>query len=162
VGFLPERPVLPEYLKVGEFLAGLPSSRSDPEKGEGEGGAERSPVHGVGALLHRPISSLSMGQRKKVALAAALRDGPEILLLDEPTNGLDPLATVELREILRTEKTRGVTLIVSSHHLDELQRVADTVVFLKDGREAGEWCRSEALEEFGTLEALFRHVFGGG
>jgi len=163
MGYLPEHPVLPGHLRVREFLAGFPEAGLGPVSGGGTEEAREDPdrMDPVGSLLDRPISALSMGQRKKVALTTALVGSPEVLLLDEPTNGLDPFAVLELRDTLRREKGRGVTLIVSSHHLDELQRIADALVFMEEGRNAGEWGRMEALKEFGTLEALFHHVFGG-
>jgi ABC-2 type transport system ATP-binding protein len=149
LGFLPETPRFPGYLTVQEFLSGLHGCGSD-------GGWGREA--GLQALLRSPLDSLSMGQRKKVALAAALLGSPEVILLDEPTNGLDPTATRDLRETLLREKEGGATLIVSSHHLDELQRIADALVFVKGGRVAGSWTRRDALASFGTLESLFHHV----
>ena len=149
IGFLPETPLFPGYLTVQEFLSGLRGPGSD-----GRWGQEA----GLQALLRSPLDSLSMGQRKKVALAAALLGSPEVVLLDEPTNGLDPTAARDLRETLLREKAGGATLIVSSHHLDELQRIADALVFVKGGRVAGSWTRRDALASFGTLESLFHHV----
>jgi ABC-2 type transport system ATP-binding protein len=149
IGFLPETPVLPGYLAVQEFLSGL--------RGPHSGGAAGRDA-GLQGLMQRPLDSLSMGQRKKAALTAALLRGPDIVLLDEPTNGLDPMAARDLRETLLDERERGATLIVSSHHMDELQRIADALVFVKEGRVAGAWSRDDALDSFGTLESLFDHV----
>jgi ABC-type multidrug transport system ATPase subunit len=151
IGFLPETPPLPGHLTVQEFLAGLQRSGSVGEWGRDAGLQE---------LLRSPLESLSMGQRKKVALAAALVGNPEVILLDEPTNGLDPTAARGLRDTLLRESAGGATLILSSHHLDELQRVADVLVFVKGGRVAGSWTRREALASFGTLESLFHNVLG--
>jgi ABC-2 type transport system ATP-binding protein len=175
-GFLPERPVLPGYLSAGEFLEGISGPGApEPVPGEpdrpkpahpepfhatrGKGERGRAWTDGLGSLLPRSLSSLSLGQRKKVALTAALLGAPDLILLDEPTNGLDPMALEGLRSTLLAERRRGATIIVSSHHLDELQRIADALVFVDDGRVAGSWTKGRALERFGTLEALFRHVF---
>lgn len=157
IGFLPENPVLPGYLTVREFLEGIPPYGAE---GPGEEG-ETKWILRVEKLLEKPVDTLSMGQRKKVSLAAALKGSPDVLLLDEPTNGLDPLAVRELRETLKEEQDGGITIIVSSHHLDELQRVADALVFVREGELAGAWTQSEALDGFSSLEALFDHVFGG-
>lgn len=161
IGFLPENPVLPDYLRVGEFLEGLSGREGPASSQRTEESRGRVPVGtgGVTPLLSRPLSSLSLGERKKVALAAALLGLPDLLLLDEPTNGLDPLAMDHLRRTLLAERRRGATLIVSSHHLDELQRIADVLVFVNAGRAAGSWTRRQALERFGSLDGLFRHVF---
>jgi ABC-2 type transport system ATP-binding protein len=149
IGFLPETPLFPGYLTVKEFLSGLQGSGSE------EGWGREA---GIQTLLRSPLDSLSMGQRKKVALAAALLGSPGVVLLDEPTNGLDPVAARDLRETLLREREGGATLIVSSHHLDELQRIADALVFVKGGKVAGSWTRHDALRSFGTLESLFHHV----
>lgn len=155
VGFLPEKPMLPPYLTVGEFLDGLPPygpPTDDPTRNGGE-----SPR--IGSLLEKPVTSLSHGEGKKVALAAFLKGGPRVLLLDEPTNGLDPMAVMEVRSILLEERDRGATIIVSSHHLDELQRVADAYVFVHEGHAVGSWTRGSVMEGFSSLEALFYHLF---
>ena len=164
IGFLPESPVLPTYLTVREFLMGLPPYEVEAREGERERAGEREArwILLVEKLLDTSLHALSLGQRKKVALAAALKGSPHILLLDEPTNGLDPLAERELRQTLREEQHRGITIVVSSHHLDELQRVADALVFVRDGRVAGAWSRTDALAGFPSLEALFDHVFAEG
>ncbi len=156
VGFLPENPILPPYLSVEEFFLGLaPDDDSAPRRD----GVESPWLAGLSGLLDKRLHTLSLGQRKKVALSAALLGGPTLLLLDEPTNGLDPLAVRELRESLRGEGSRGTTVIISSHHLDELQRLADGLVFVRDGAAAGAWSREEALGSFGTLECLFDQAF---
>ena len=156
IGFLPENPVFPWYLTVEEFLTGLVSGAEAEVKevAEPEGALK------LRGILGKRLDSLSLGQRKKVALSAALLGRPGVLILDEPTNGLDPIAVRELRNTLMGEKERGTTLIISSHHLDELQRIADALVFLKDGATEGAWTRDVALRAYGSLEALFDHVFG--
>jgi ABC-type multidrug transport system ATPase subunit len=113
-------------------------------------------------ILSKPLGSLSMGQRKKVALAGALSGSPSVLLLDEPTNGLDPLAIRDLRRTLLAQRARGILILISSHHLDELQRIADALVFVQDGSVLGAWSREEALGAFSSLEDLFDHHFGDG
>jgi len=164
MGILPESPSLPGHLTASEFLSGLqgsnPTLLSVPA---GEPGGGRAPLglDGLNGLEHRRLDTLSLGQRKRVALTAALTGDPAVLLLDEPTNGLDPVAVRVLRETLREERARGATLIVSSHHLDELQRLADALVFVREGRVAGAWTRADALDRFGTLESLFHHALEG-
>lgn len=88
--------------------------------------------------LDRRASTLSLGTRQKVALAAAMLHGPRVLVLDEPGNALDPLAVLRLRELLRERADAGAAVLLSSHHLDELARVADRVSVLHRGRIAGE------------------------
>ena len=78
----------------------------------------------------RKIKELSFGEKQKLAIAYALITEPELLILDEPTNGLDPIAIVELREILLKLNT---TIIISSHAINELETLANKVMFLKNG-----------------------------
>lgn len=92
---------------------------------------------GLGRWLDQRGKRLSLGTRQKVALAAALVHRPTVLVLDEPSNSLDPSAVVRLREIITGVAGRGGAVLVSSHHLDELARLADTVTVLHRGRIVG-------------------------
>jgi Cu-processing system ATP-binding protein len=156
VGYLPEHPILPGHLTVREFLAGLPPYG----KAEGVSPGPEEELETVKELLGKPCDTLSLGQRKKVALAAALRGAPPVLLLDEPTNGLDPMAVADLRTTLTVEREKGHTILVSSHHLDELQRIADAYLFVRAGRVVGQWANGAELGGE-TLEGLYRRLFGG-
>ena len=86
------------------------------------------------AELHRPIRDLSKGNRQKVGLILALMHEPELLVLDEPTSGLDPLMQEEFALVLREAAADGRTVFLSSHSLDEVQRVATSVALIRDGR----------------------------
>ncbi len=82
----------------------------------------------------RKIKELSFGEKQKLAIAYALITEPELLILDEPTNGLDPIAIVELREILlKLNREFNTTIIISSHDINELETLANKVMFLKNG-----------------------------
>ncbi|HTW99903.1 MAG TPA: ABC transporter ATP-binding protein [Acidimicrobiales bacterium] len=74
--------------------------------------------------------SLSKGLRQRVALARALLNDPAVLFLDEPTSGLDPVATREVHELITTLKDRGVTIFLTTHRLDEAERLCDRVAIL--------------------------------
>jgi ABC-2 type transport system ATP-binding protein len=108
----------------------------------------------------RTVGSYSLGMRQRLGLAAALLGEPRLLVLDEPTNGLDPAGIRWMRSVLRTHAERGGAAVVSSHLLDEVERVADTVVILKQGRVA----RSGRLDDIlgdATAEVRLR-VSGSG
>ncbi|MBX7433991.1 ABC transporter ATP-binding protein [Mycobacterium sp. Y57] len=77
---------------------------------------------------------LSLGNRQRLGLAAALQHEPKIVILDEPTNSLDPAGVILLREVLRRRAADGAAVLVSSHHLDEVARVADRIEVLNGGR----------------------------
>jgi len=157
IGFLPEVPPLPGYLTSREFLRGVVPEVFALLGGNGD----LYGIPGFGSILDKRIATLSLGQKKKVSLAAALSRNPGLLLLDEPTNGLDPLAVQDLREVLSRMGREGMTVIVSSHHLDELQRLADLLVFVEAGKCVGSWTRAEALERFESFDALFEDTFRG-
>ena len=89
----------------------------------------------------------SKGNRQKVALVAALASDVELLLLDEPTSGLDPLMEDTFRQVIRDERQRGRTVLLSSHILAEVEALCDRVTIIRDGRAV----------ETGTLDEL-RHL----
>jgi ABC-2 type transport system ATP-binding protein len=86
------------------------------------------------ADLERPLGQLSRGNRQKVGLILALFHRPELLILDEPTSGLDPLMQEEFLALVREESERGCAVFLSSHELDEVERVCDRVGIIRDGR----------------------------
>ncbi len=86
------------------------------------------------ADLARPLGQLSRGNRQKVGLILALFHQPELLILDEPTSGLDPLMQEEFLALVCEERKRGCTVLLSSHELDEVERVCDRVGIIRDGR----------------------------
>jgi ABC-2 type transport system ATP-binding protein len=86
------------------------------------------------ADLDRPLGQLSRGNRQKVGLILATFHAPELLILDEPTSGLDPLMQEEFLALVAEERDRGCTVLLSSHELDEVERVCDRVGIVRDGR----------------------------
>ena len=99
---------------------------------------------GLGASARRPVRGYSKGMRQRLGFAQALLGGPDILFLDEPTTGLDPEATREFYRILEELKEQGVTAILSSHHLAEIQERLDRLALMKTGR----------IQASGTVQSL--------
>ncbi len=87
-----------------------------------------------GADLDRPLGQLSRGNRQKVGLILATFHEPELLVLDEPTSGLDPLMQEEFLALVAEERERGCAVFLSSHELDEVERVCDRVAMVREGR----------------------------
>ena len=90
----------------------------------------------INALQLDPTANLkrmSKGMKQKTALVAAFMHSPEIIILDEPTTGLDPLMRDAFVNIIKKEKARGATIIMSNHMFDELEETCDYVAFIKDG-----------------------------
>jgi ABC-2 type transport system ATP-binding protein len=85
-------------------------------------------------ILDRQIHELSKGNRQKLGIVLAFMHRPELLILDEPTSGLDPLMQNEFQRLLRETIAEGRTVFLSSHELDEVQRVADRVAIIRAGR----------------------------
>ncbi|WP_026555409.1 ABC transporter ATP-binding protein [Arthrobacter sp. 35W] len=93
---------------------------------------------GLDAYADFRAGALSLGNRQRVGLAAALVHTPTVLVLDEPTNALDPRGVIVLRRLLQdAARERGAAVLVSSHHLDEVSRMADRISVLHRGRIIG-------------------------
>jgi ABC-2 type transport system ATP-binding protein len=86
------------------------------------------------AVLDRPARELSTGNKQKIGLILAFMASPELLVLDEPTTGLDPLMQHEFEGLVREVTAEGRTVFLSSHELDEVQRLASRVAIIKDGQ----------------------------
>jgi ABC-2 type transport system ATP-binding protein len=119
-------------------------------------------IVGMTAAARRKAGSYSLGMRQRLGLAAALLGDPSVLLLDEPANGLDPHGIRWLRTTLRELAAEGKAVLVSSHQLDEVARMADDVIVIDRGR----LLRQGSLEELtnrGTtnLEELFLGLTDG-
>ena len=129
VGYLPGEIAFPplengsEFLKLQATMLGL----NDMSRAE----------EIINALQLDPTANLkrmSKGMKQKTALVAAFMHSPEIVLLDEPTTGLDPLMRESFINIIKQEKERGTTIIMSNHMFDELEECCDYVAFIKDGK----------------------------
>lgn len=84
--------------------------------------------------LNKKFEELSLGNKKKVSIIQALAHKPRLLVLDEPTNSLDPFVQKKLYSILEELKTKGTGVLLSSHILNEVERLCDRVIFIKDGK----------------------------
>ena len=90
-------------------------------------------VERFGVSLDRPVTELSKGNRQKVGLVLACMNRPDLLVLDEPTSGLDPLVQAAFETFLRETVAEGRSVLLSSHSLDEVQRIADRIAIIRDG-----------------------------
>ena len=90
-----------------------------------------------------------MGMKQRLGIAIALLNNPSLLILDEPTNGLDPIGIGELRNLIRSFPQQGITVILSSHILSEVQLIADDIGIIANGKLGyeGKMQHSEKLEE---------------
>ncbi|MCP2334195.1 MULTISPECIES: ABC transporter ATP-binding protein [Actinoalloteichus] len=107
------------------------------------------------------VEPLSGGMKRRLTIARALVNDPEVLLLDEPTTGLDPQARHVLWDRLFRLKQQGVTLIVTTHYMDEAEQLCDRLVVMDGGRIAAEGSPSELIRRYSTREVLeLRFPFG--
>lgn len=136
-----------ENLRVMALLRGMPRDRIDAAVARLIDDLTLAP------WADRRARTLSLGTRQKLALGEALIHEPNVLVLDEPANALDPSATVRVRALLSAISEQGGAVLVSSHHLDELARLADVITVLHRGVVVG------ALDPRGTdLEREFFSV----
>ncbi|RLD85616.1 MAG: ABC transporter ATP-binding protein, partial [Bacteroidetes bacterium] len=80
------------------------------------------------------FKTYSLGMKQRLAIAAALLGDPEVMILDEPTNGLDPTGIVEIRDLIVSIAKRGMTIVLASHLLDEVEKICTHVVVLEKGK----------------------------
>ncbi|MEF9480615.1 ATP-binding cassette domain-containing protein [Chryseobacterium sp. 1B4] len=79
------------------------------------------------------FKTFSLGMKQRLAIASAMLNNPEVLILDEPTNGLDPEGIIQIREIISDIAKQGITIIIASHLLDEIEKICSHVIVLKEG-----------------------------
>jgi tungstate transport system ATP-binding protein len=108
---------------------------------------------GLAGLAYRPARRLSGGEQQRLALARALARDPEILLLDEPTANLDPAATRAVEEIVQMAAQSGIKVVMASHDLGQVRRLAGEVIFLLRGRLWERKPTSEFLDHPASAEA---------
>lgn len=82
----------------------------------------------------KSVSKYSLGMRHRLAIAQAIMEDPEILLLDEPMNGLDRYGVIEIRELLKSLRASGKTILIASHYAEDIQELCDTVHEMEQGR----------------------------
>ena len=115
--------------------------------------AELLELVGLSELAMRPARRLSGGEQQRLALARALARDPELLLLDEPTASLDPAATRSVEAIIRTAAQSGIKVVMASHDLGQVKRLAGEVVFLVRGTVREQTAADDFLKNPSTAEA---------
>ena len=107
------------------------------------------------------VDPLSGGMKRRLTIARSLMSEPDLLLLDEPTTGLDPQARHILWDRLYRLKQRGVTLVLTTHYMDEAEQLCDRLVVMDQGRIVAEGSPRELIDEYATREVLeLRFVTG--
>lgn len=149
---------LPERLRVQEILELFCSFHAmGPERVE-----ELLHLVELSDSRKQLAGKLSGGQRQRLALACAIAGRPGILILDEPTTGVDPAARRQIWEILQELREQGATLLMTTHFMDEAERLCDRVVLLEAGRILEQGTVAELLDRGGaaSLDDLFLRLAG--
>ncbi|MEG0265744.1 MAG: ATP-binding cassette domain-containing protein [Erysipelotrichaceae bacterium] len=107
------------------------------------------------------VKEYSLGMRQSLGIACAILGDPKLLILDEPINGLDPIAIANIRNILLKLNKKGVTILISSHILGEMEKIATNYGFIKKGKLIKEITEKEVKEQNIDLEKLFIELVGG-
>ena len=155
-GFLIEGPALPAELSCQRALAYL--ARLDG--GGAARIAELLAEVGLTDAADKLVKHLSLGMKQRLGLAAALLARPRLLVLDEPMNGLDPTGIREIGDLLRRLAAAGTAVLLSSHLLDEVERVADRVAVMWQGKVAGDV--AVRRDDKGALARLYFGITEGG
>ncbi len=151
VGYMPEHDCLPPDLTATEFVVHMARMSGLPTTAARERTADILRHVGLYEERYRSIGGYSTGMRQRVKLAQALAHDPRLVLLDEPTNGLDPAGRDEMLGLIRRIGTVfGMSILVTSHLMGELERVCDHVVVIDGGR----LLQSSSVADFTTATEL--------
>lgn len=129
VGYLPAEAIFYHGMKVKDVLKLSANLRGMDCAEEAKKLCERLQLD-----MNRKVNELSFGNRKKVAIVAALQHKPELYILDEPTSGLDPLMQREFFEIMKEKNEEGATVFLSSHILSEIQKNCNRAAIIREGK----------------------------
>ncbi|PJB12491.1 MAG: copper ABC transporter ATP-binding protein [Flavobacteriales bacterium CG_4_9_14_3_um_filter_40_17] len=129
ISYLPQIANFPKNMTANELLRLIKNLRNQPSN-------EHSliEVFGLRPYLDKKMGTLSGGTKQKVNLVLALMTDNPIVILDEPTSGLDPLALIELKKLIKIEKTKGKTILITSHIMSLVEELSDEIVFLLEGK----------------------------
>lgn len=133
-----------ENLKVRTLLYNLPDSRIE----------DVLEIVNLTNTGNKKAGKFSMGMKQRIGIAIALLNNPKLLILDEPTNGLDPIGIGDLRELIKSFPKKGITVIISSHILSEVEQIADYIGIIANGQL---WYQEKVQEDI-DLEKLFLEV----
>jgi ABC-2 type transport system ATP-binding protein len=132
IGVMSEHETVYGFMKGREFVTMMARLRDVPDV---EDAVDRAiALVDLADAQHRSMETYSRGMRQRMRLAATLVHDPDILILDEPLNGADPRQRVHFKHLLETLKAEGRTIVLSSHILEEVEQLADTVLLIVNGK----------------------------
>ncbi len=151
IGYLPELFRFPEWLTANEVLAFHASLLHRSLSNRTVEIDEVLSLVGLASRSGDRIGTYSKGMQQRLGLAVALLGEPELVILDEPTSALDPIGRVDVREILRTLQARGVTVLLNSHLLTEVEQICDRMAILRNGSVIAQGSADELVTQHGGV-----------
>ena len=161
VGYLAQNPRIPpnltgwQYLHRCAELLGMRRSEATEQSGK------IVELIGMKGREHTKASTYSRGMIQRFGLGAALTGNPKLLILDEPTSGLDPIGIREIRQLLESLKHQGMTILLNSHLLSEVEKICDTAAIINSGKLLLKDSISSIIKDGETLEDVFVRLVKG-
>ena len=129
INYLPQIARFPSNLRVEELINMIEEIRPKSSKKE-----RLIEAFGLQSFLKQKLGNLSGGTKQKVNLVLTFMFDSPILILDEPTTGLDPISLIYLKQLIREERAKGKTILITSHIMSFVEEIADEIIFLLDGK----------------------------
>ena len=158
IGYSPETPYFPPFLTGYEVLDYYAKIQKIPKSTRSTEISRLLDTVGLENSKTR-VRNYSKGMLQRLALAQSLLGDPDLLILDEPTAGLDAPGRLEIIQLIGKLKAAGKTIIINSHILNDIERVCDRGIIIKNGVQLGEWNRSDRNAK--SLEEIFIELVGG-
>lgn len=133
IGYLPEESYLYKFLNAEETIHFYGRMFKIPAAERTKRVNRLIDLVGISGAKHRQLREYSKGMQRRIGLAQALINDPELILLDEPTSGLDPIGTAEIKNLIRDLKDQGKTVVLSGHLLADMQDICDRIAILHRG-----------------------------
>ncbi len=130
IDYLPQIASFPGNLTVNELIKMIKDIRAKKTTDE----LRLIELFKMEPFLNKKLGNLSGGMKQKVNLLLAFMFDSPLIILDEPTSGLDPISHIRLKELIQTEKTKGKTILITSHIMSFVEEIADEIVFLLEGK----------------------------
>jgi ABC-2 type transport system ATP-binding protein len=161
VGYVPDTFGLYDGLSCAEYLDFFASAYDVPRDVRGEQVASLLELVELSHKADTDVAGLSRGMQQRLSLARGLVHDPRVLIADEPASGLDPRARVELREIMKELAVQGVTIVISSHILAELDELCDRVAIVEAGKVLAQGTADEIRGAVADAHTVTIRVLGG-
>lgn len=158
IGYLPEETYLYKYLTAFETLDFYGALFGLPAEQRKERANQLLEMVGLAHATDRPVGEFSKGMARRIGLAQALVNDPDLVILDEPTSGLDPIGCREVKDVIRLLASRGKTIILCSHLLADVQDVCQRVVVLYGGQIRAQGELKDILREDDKTQVVVPHL----